>query len=319
MLEHFIPQVNQLTSKGTAPGGKLLRYGYLGVVMLKLLGRTDVKITAIGIGTWQMKRDDNSVQVIRKGIEAGSNFVDTAELYRNEDMIGKAVADLDDVFVATKVSPTHFRYEKVLKACDGSLRRLGVKQIDLYQLHWPNPHIPIEETMRAMERLVDEGKIRYIGVSNFDLDELQRAQESMKRYEIVSNQVEYSPFVRYIEKDLLSYCEKEKISVIAYSPLKHGHALESLSRERNPFAQLAESRKATVPQIILRWLISKGNVIAIPKTSHAERVVENVRSQDIELSDSDIHELDEYASRLNSRSTKDRLGGITNFVLRFFR
>ena len=149
-------------------------------------------------------------------------FVDTAEMYGTEETVGKAIKGMEDVFVATKVSPDHFHYSDVLKACDASLKRLGIKQIDLYQLHWPNTNIEIKETMEAMEKLVDNGKIRYIGVSNFSIDEMTEAEESMKRYEIASNQVEYSIISRDIEDGLLEFCNEVKATVISYSPFASG-------------------------------------------------------------------------------------------------
>lgn len=288
------------------------------MAITKELGKTGEKISAIGIGTWQMDRSENSIRVIREGIKAGTNFVDTAEFYRNEEMVGKAIEGIDSIFLATKVFPNHFRYDKVIKACDSSLRKLGLKQIDLYQLHWPSPNVPIGETMRAMEKLVDEGKIRYIGISNFDLDQMQEAQHAMKKYEIVSNQVEYNPMVRYIEKGITDYCKREKITIIAYSPLKHRSAVSYLGSRESPFAAVAKEHKATVPQVILRWLVSKEQVVAIPKTSDAGRAVENISSQDMDLTADEIGRIDDYVKTLNSISTKGKYGAFISFFSRFF-
>ncbi len=281
--------------------------------MYKELGKTGEKISAVGIGTWQMDRTDNSINVIKEGIRAGTNFVDTAEYYRNEEMVGRAISGETDIFLATKVFPNHFRYDRLIKACENSLSKLKVSQIDLYQLHWPNPRVPISETMRAMEKLMDDGKIRHIGVSNFDLAQLKEAQSSMKKYEIVSSQVEYNPMVRYVEKELLEYCNSEKITTIAYSPLKHGSAISALSGDGNPFAKIAESHKATVPQIILRWLISKEGVVAIPKTSRIQRAAENVSSQNIDLSSSELKDIDEFVRDIKAMSTKSKVGGLISF------
>lgn len=285
-------------------------------LMFKELSRTGEKLTAIGIGTWKMSKSDGSVRAIQAGLDEGSNFVDTAEYYMNEEMVGKAIRDRD-VFLATKVFPTHFKYEAVLKSCERSLSKLGRKSIDLYQLHWPNRHVPITETMRAMEKLVDDGKIRYIGVSNFYLDELREAQEAMKKYEIVSNQVEYSPMVTDIEKELLPYCQKEKISVIAYSPLKHGSAMNILSSRESAIPKIAESHGASVPQVILRWIISKDSVFAIPKSSSPERVRENVRSMGLDLSDQEIEEINDSVKSFKFASTRSKFGPFISFFSRF--
>jgi len=284
--------------------------------ILKELGKTGEKLTAIGIGTWKMSKTDESVMAIQAGLDEGSNFVDTAEYYMNEEMVGKAIKDRE-VFIATKVFPTHFRYDKVIKACEHSLSKLGRKSIDLYQLHWPNKHVPIEETMKAMEKLVDDGKIRYIGVSNFDIEELKEAQGAMKKYEIVSNQVEYSPMVTYIENGLLQYCQREKISVIAYSPLKHGSAMNIVSSKRSAISEIAEKHGASVPQVILRWIISKESVIAIPKSSNPERVRENIRSMHLDLNADEIAKIDESIREFKYSSTKAKFGPFISFFSRF--
>lgn len=287
-------------------------------MILKELGKSGEKVSAVGIGTWQMDKSDNSQKVIQEGLRAGSNFVDTAEFYRNEEMVGEAISGMEDVFLATKVFPVHFSYDKVIRSCTRSLSKLKRKQIDLYQLHWPSSSVPIEETMRAMEKLVDDGKIRYIGVSNFSLEQMKEAQESMKKYEIVSNQVEYNPMVRYIEKDIMQYCEKEKISIIAYSPLKHGGALKSLSGN-NVISEISKSQGATVAQVIIRWLISKKPVFAIPKTSRVERSIENIKSQEVELSEEQVRKIDEFVKKYSSISTRSKVGGLISFTSRLFR
>ena len=196
-----------------------------------MLGRTRERIPVIGMGTWAMgnntgEKHQEEVEALEKGIELGMRFIDTAEAYgggRSETLVGRAIREVrDQVFLATKVSPEHFGYDDVMRSCEASIERLGVKYIDLYQLHWPNPRIPIQETMRAMDDLVSQGKVRYIGVSNFSVEQTAEAQESLPRSEIVSNQVRYSPSSREIESELLPFCEKEKITVIAYSPLDRG-------------------------------------------------------------------------------------------------
>ncbi len=156
-----------------------------------------------------------------------------------------------------------------------SLERLRTDYIDLYQLHWPNCTVPTEETMGAMEELVDRGKIRFIGVTNFSVSELRKAQAALSKYRVVPNQVCYSLVDRSVEVDLLRYCAEHKLTVIAYSPLAHGinHIKEKDPRAiLNKVAALADKTEA---QVALNWCISRENVIAIPKASSVEHVVQN--------------------------------------------
>jgi diketogulonate reductase-like aldo/keto reductase len=181
----------------------------------------------------------------------------------------------DRVFLATKVSPHHFRHDDVLKAADNSLRELRTDHIDLYQLHEPSHRIPVEETLGAMEELVDAGKVRFIGVSNFSVTELQRAQQAMRKHRIVSNQVRYNLVDRTIEKDLLRYCKANGIVVIAHTPLARGlsHILD-----RDPhgvLVEIAEALGRSPAQVALNWCLCRRAVVVIPKGNSAEHIVEN--------------------------------------------
>ncbi len=259
------------------------------------LGKTGEKVSRVGLGTWKLGRDEKQeIRALRAGMQAGINFIDTAEMYGTEELVGRVIAGQDGFFIATKVTPTHFRYEQVIKACDASLKRLGTRSIDLYQLHWPNSGIPIEETMRAMEKLVHDGKIRHIGVSNFSLGELKEAQEAMKSNEIVSDQVEYSLFVRDVEKELLPYCRKERISLIAYSPLARGRLFAKSSTKLRQFlAEIGAAHKKTATQVALNWLMLKG-AIPIPKASSKEHVLELAGSSGWSLSQREVSSIDSF-------------------------
>jgi diketogulonate reductase-like aldo/keto reductase len=174
-----------------------------------------------------------------------------------------------------------------------SLERLRTDYIDLYQLHWPNCTLPIEETMGAMEELVDRGKIRFIGVTNFSVSGLRKAQAALSKYRVVLNQVCYSLVDRSVEVDLLRYCAENKITVIAYSPLAHGinHIKEKDPRAMlNKVAALADKTEA---QVALNWCISRENVIAIPKASSVEHVVENCDASGWRLSSEENRILEE--------------------------
>ena len=264
------------------------------------LGRTKERIPAIGMGTWKMPNDSaDCIDALRQGASLGMGLIDTAEMYANEEMVGRALRAIgEDVFVATKVSPHHFREKDVIKACDASLKRLGIDSIDLYQLHWPNHSVPIKETMRAMESLVKDGKVRHIGVSNFSIGEMIDAQASLKSEEIVSNQVEYSVFVRSIERDLLKFCQKERITVIAYSPLARG----AISRQHNRAVQgaldeLARHHGKTPVQVALNYLISHDRVAAIPKARNAQHIAENAEAVGWHLTHPEIEKLAAAGSR----------------------
>ena len=154
------------------------------------LGKTGVMVSEIGLGTWKYSGGDGP---LRRGIELGATLIDTAEMYRTEDAVGRAIKGIrDGVFLATKVLGSNLGYDQVLRAAEASLRRLETDVIDLYQIHWPNSRVPIKETMKAMAALVDSGSVKYVGVSNFSKRELQEAQAAMPNVPIVSNQVLYS-------------------------------------------------------------------------------------------------------------------------------
>lgn len=262
---------------------------------LKQLGTTGVKLPEIGLGTWAYR---GGVEPLRKGISLGAYLIDTAEIYSTEGMVGEAVrGQRDQVFIATKVSADHLRYDDVFRAAEDSLRRLGTNVIDLYQVHWPNRSVPIRETMRAMEELVDMGKVKFIGVSNFSVEDLKEAQESMVKYKVVSNQVLYSLDDREIEENALPYCEENNILVIAYSPLARGRlTTRPLLKRRqamNVLQRVVKETGKTMAQVALNWCISKPSVIAIPKSDKVDRVVENCQASGWRLSVEQLEALNE--------------------------
>lgn len=276
---------------------------------LKRLGKTDEKIAAIGLGTWRMggsmspdhTQDIEMVEAIRYAVELGMNHIDTAEIYgagHSEELVGRAIKVFprDDVFIATKVWYTNLRYDDVLRSCERSLKRLGLKYIDLYMIHWPNERIPVSETMRAMEKLYKDGKIRYIGVSNFSSRLVEEAQSSLSTTEIVANQVEYGLHNRSIEEDLLPYCERNGITITAYSPLGQGRlAMELKARTRRTeiLQELASRYMKTPIQIALNWVIWRESVITIPKASKKEHLEENAGAAGWRLTPSDYQALSE--------------------------
>ena len=219
-------------------------------------------------------------------------------MYSTESVVGDAIKGIrDQVFIASKVSGGHLRYEDVLRAADGSLSKLGIDQIDLYQIHWPNSSIPIDETMRAMEALVDRGLVRYIGVSNFSVRGLREAQAAMTKYPIVSNQVLYNLKRREIEGELLPYCQENDITILAYTPLASGSLASKprllANRGMTPLQDIAAEVGKTKAQVALNWCTAKPNVIVIPKSSSIERTEENCGASGWRLSPEQIDQLDQ--------------------------
>lgn len=265
---------------------------------LKELGNTGVMIPEIGLGTWRYR---GGIEPLRKGIELGANLIDTAEGYNTEEVVGRAIdGPRESVFIATKVSGRHLGYDDVLRAAEDSLSRLGIDCIDIYQIHWPNSSYPIRETMRAMESLVKSGLARFIGVSNFDLDELEEAEAALRNTPIVSNQVLFNLNERGIEKDLLPYCKRNGITVIAYTPLDDGNLASRprfmSSKKTRALEDISRETGKTTAQVAINWCTSHENVVAIPKSDSVQRTIENCEASGWRLSEDQLDILDEAFS-----------------------
>lgn len=275
-------------------------------------GKTGFKVSDIGMGTYYdpayiavslvLRHQGGRVAKIaalRKGLELGMDLIDTAEVYQTEDIVGEAIKghDREGLFLATKVFWNHLRYKGVLKAAENSLKRLRCSYIDLYQAHMPNRRVPIEETMRAMEKLVDEGKVRYIGVSNFSLQQMKKGEEALSKNELASNQVEYSLKVRTIENDILPYCEQKRIAILAYRPLAHGALVKPNPRLKLITDDISQKYGGKTPaQIAINWLMSKSRMVfPIPRASRPERVIENAGTIGWSLEAEDVKKLEEAA------------------------
>lgn len=258
----------------------------------KKLGNTELVISEIGLGTWNYT---GGVDPLEEGIGQGANLIDTAEGYYNEDVVGDAVKGIrDKVIIATKVSGRHLGYEDVLWACEQSLKKLDTDYIDIYQVHWPNPSFPIKDTMEAMEKLVDEGLVQYVGVSNFSVNQLKEAQHFFPNYKIQSNQVRYNLNDREIEDDLLPYCQENSITVLAYTPLDSGMLCNTntdCSDKINVLNRIANKYNKTPGQVALNWCIRHENVVAIPKSNSVDRTIENCGSSGWYIADEDMAEL----------------------------
>jgi diketogulonate reductase-like aldo/keto reductase len=254
-------------------------------------------LPVLGQGTWRMGEDaskrKSEIAALRTGIDLGMSLIDTAEMYADggaEELVGEAIAGRrDQVFVVTKFYPHNATRDRMAAACDRSLRRLATEQIDLYLLHWRG-EVPLKETLAGFDDLLEAQKIRYAGVSNFDVDdltELARLKGGLER--IVTNEVLYNLERRGIEWDLLPWMRKRHRPIIAYSPVEEG----LLAHPHHVLKRVAERHDATPVQIALAWVIREDGVVAIPKAADPKHVRENRGAADIKLTKRDLEELDE--------------------------
>lgn len=273
-------------------------------VKSRQLASTGIQLPELALGTWKYR---GGPEPLRAGIELGATFIDTAESYGTEPVVAEAIRGIRDrIFLASKVSPRHFRFNDVIKAAECSLKQLNTDHLDLYQLHWPNYIVPIEETMSAMERLVEAGKIRFIGVSNFTVSELREAQRQLTRARIVSNQVKYSLIARDPEKVLLPYCEANGISLLAFSPFATG--IDTLLRadREDTLGRIAASLHKTRAQVALNWCIAHPSVIAIFKADKIEHVRENCAASGWSLNPAQYDLLSKSIRPIQNRSAPER-------------
>ena len=258
----------------------------------RTFGWTGVEVPVIGQGTWYIENDAAAVAALRLGIDLGMTHIDTAEMYGNgraEETVGEAITGRrDEVFLVSKVLPSNASYDGTLRACERSLRRLGTNRLDLYLLHWPGSH-PIAETMRAMEQLVTRGMTRFVGVSNFDLPELQDAERALHNEHLACNQVLYHLGDRGIERRLAPYCEAQGIAVVGYSPF--GHRRFPSGAGGRVLAQVAARHGRTPRQVVLNFLARNGAFL-IPKSGNPDHVRENSGGVGWQLTPGDIAAID---------------------------
>jgi diketogulonate reductase-like aldo/keto reductase len=262
-----------------------------------------VRIPVLGMGTWGLggtmmpdrSREREELAALRAGIDLGMTHIDTAEMYaagHSEELVGEAIKPYDrrSLFITTKAWRTHLRYNDLVASMKTSLRRLGIDYVDLYLIHWPNPEVPLEETMRALEHCAEEGYTRFIGVSNFSASLLAEAQAHLREHRLVANQVQYSLVERGPARELLPYCVEKGVTLIAYSPLGKG---ELAQPGNTVLDELAEKYEKTPAQVSLNWLISQEKVVTIPKASRIEHLRENIGAVGWKLSKEDFLRLRE--------------------------
>jgi aryl-alcohol dehydrogenase-like predicted oxidoreductase len=313
--------------------------------MIKL-GKSDLKVSRIGIGGGQWGQEGSGItepakikSVINHALDSGINFIDTAEAYGNgisEKMIGevlKARGDRENVVIATKVNAIHLGFDEVLKACHASLRRLQTDRIDLYQVHAPSATVPVSETMIALRTLLDDGLVRYVGVSNFQVSMTEVAVNSLEKHHVITNQMEYSLLNRNIEKALLQHAKWREMALIAYSPLARGmltgkytlgtvipsgdrrsnfalfHNMENRATLQPLFAAMktiGDKHGADISQVALNWLLKIEGVIPIPSAKSPEHVDSHVNATKWNMSDVEHKTLSNISAEL-------RLNNFYNF------
>ncbi len=301
------------------------------------LGNSELYVSVVGLGTWVMggvwwaePDDEQSIAAIRASIDGGINLIDTAPAYgygRAERLVGRAIKGLrDKVIIATKCGlswdekgniTNNLKRESLLREIDDSLGRLEVDVIDLYQVHWPDPNTPIQETFETLEEIRQSGKIRYIGVSNFSVEQMEEAR---KFTEIVSDQPPYSLFQREIEKEILPYCRANNIGILAYSPmergiltgkfhldgvippddLRRGHPtlspkqFEPTRRCLSKLRELAEEKNTTLGALAVAWVIhQEGVTSALCGARNVRQALENLKAGEVELTAEDLQHIDE--------------------------
>jgi diketogulonate reductase-like aldo/keto reductase len=255
--------------------------------------RTGDSVPALGQGTWRMgedrRRHAQEVAALQLGLDLGMSLIDTAEMYGDggaEQVVGEAIRGRrDEVYLVTKVLPQNASRTGTVAACERSLKHLGTDRVDLYLLHWRGSY-PLEETLRAFQDLIQQGKIRSWGVSNFDVDDMEELTKLAGGAEAVTNQVLYNLTRRGIEWDLLPWCRRNQMPITAYSPIEQGRLLSNRGLD-----EVVKRHGATPAQIALAWVLNSGS-IAIPRARSEAHVRENRAASDIRLTTQDLADLD---------------------------
>jgi len=278
--------------------------------------KTEAQVSPMGVGTYYDFRwiapakilgikagRQRRVEAIKSAIASGINLIDSAELYQSEPLVAEAIKGMprEEIFLATKVMPLHFSYDSLIKSCERSLRNLGTDYIDLYQMHFPSSNKNrIKEGLRAMEHLVDQGKIRYIGISNFTLAQTEEVVSWLKKYPLSSTQMNFSLAHRNIEKDIIPYCRENGIAILAYFPLGHGK-LTGTSAINHDIMKAIENKhgKKTATQIVLNWFMSKYDFVSpIPRASNPDHVKENAGAMGWKMTPEEIEMLERSIERI---------------------
>ncbi|MGX9428597.1 MULTISPECIES: aldo/keto reductase [Bradyrhizobium] len=249
---------------------------------MNIIEANGARIPAIGLGTWEL-RGRTCARIVEQALRLGYRHIDTAQMYDNEREVGEGLrasgVRRDDVFITTKVWTTHFRPNDLERSAKESLARLRLTEIDLLLLHWPNPQVPLAETVGALAHAKQLGLARHIGVSNFTVALIEEAVAACAE-PLVCDQVEYHPYLD--QAKVKAACARHGMAVVAYSPIAKGRI-----RNDRALARIGDRYRKTAAQVCLRWLVQQ-NVAAIPRTSKLERLSENINVFDFELSEDDM-------------------------------
>jgi 2,5-diketo-D-gluconate reductase B len=243
------------------------------------------KIPAIGLGTWEL-RGRSCARLVQQALKLGYRHLDTAQIYENEREVGEGIrasgVRRDELFVTTKVWTTHFAPNDLERSTKDSLSKLRLAEVDLLLLHWPNPQVPLQETLGALAHVKTLGMARHIGVSNFTVALLDQAVAACAE-PLVCDQVEYHPYLD--QTKVLDACARHGMALVAYSPIARGRI-----RSDAVLTQIGAQHGKTAAQVCLRWLVQQ-NVAAIPRTSRLERLSENIEIFDFALSDDEMRQI----------------------------
>lgn len=262
----------------------------------------DLRIPKIGFGTWTIggdiaidhSKDARSLSALHSALELGYTHFDTAEYYaagHAEELLGQVIRSSgiqrEALFIGSKVSPGHLDFDNILRSCENSLRRLQMEYLDLYLIHWPAMHMDLAETFRALNRLVKEGRVKYLGVSNFNLKLLQNSV-ALSETPLMTNQVSYSlPDRTCVKNGVLAYCQENDILLTAYSPLKRRFIKSNM-----PLKALAKAHAVSPQQIALAWLVRQPRVITIPMSFNPQHQAENLAALDLDFSEAELAQLE---------------------------
>lgn len=253
------------------------------------------KLPPIGIGTWENEDPTQCAKSVRTAIELGYRHVDTAEHYGNEAAVGEGIAtadvDRESIFLATKIHPISggMTYDEVIEETAASMQRLGVEQLDLLYVHWPVGDYDANETLHAFNHLVEDGLIRNVGVSNFDINLLNEARDTLES-PLLAHQVEVHPFLQ--QEELVEDAQRNDYILVAYSPLARGEAI------RDPtIRDIAEQYDTSPARVCLAWVTSHENVVAVPKATSRAHLEDNIAARNFELDDKDITRINDIERR----------------------
>jgi len=250
-------------------------------------------IPKLGLGTWQNTDGDECAKSVTYALDLGYEHVDTAQAYGNEEHVGEGIensgVNREDFFLATKVWIDNLEYDDVIETTEDSLDKLGTDYVDLLYIHWPAREYEPEETLAAFDELYDEGKIKHVGLSNFEPEHLEEAKEHLDA-PIYANQVEMHPLLP--QDELVEYVQENDMTLVAYSPLARGEVFDVPE-----LTEVAEKHDASEAQVSLAWIMSKDNVVAIPKATGEDHIEDNYGALTLELDDEDIEKIDDIGTK----------------------